>query len=142
MDLTKISEGQFLCDGNRTDTGPSQLTVEIVAEAFASIDFDYKQARLLCDYGIYKVIGLDIRGDTALLDQSYNPVGFYTGNDIVLDASVQCKGLSVPLILFAVRDRVLPKSRAVSVAGERALRKAWRVANGEPSPWWPCPSSA
>ena len=63
-------------------------------------------------------------------------VGFYLSESLALHPDHRRLGLSTPLILAAAPGRSRPVKRTVSESGEKALRKAWKVANGLAcNPW-------
>ncbi len=136
MDLTKISEAEFLCEPNvrvvpQPLIDPHTLAEEIEAHNLSALP-------VLREYNDWKIIRWPLDG-TVLLDAGNELAGYYIGDMLYVFEAARQLGLSVPLVLYAVAERVnLPISRTLTVRGEKALRKAWRVANGlEESPWWP-----
>ena len=132
MDLTKLSEAQFLCDGARTGDMDNPLAFELGLQAIEGLD--HQHARDLGHgYALHQV---SHQSGDFLLVRAGEVVGLYVGESLALHPEHRGRGLSTPLILAAVPHRPLPSKRILSSAGERALRKAWRVANGiEPNPW-------
>lgn len=133
MDLTKISLDAFLC-------GEANTPKSDVPNPFAQI------APMLQDQ-----VGPEIRSlgsgyalhrmkDSAanvLLTASGRIVGCYWNDILSIDDDHQSRGLSVPLILEAIKHRELPKEQKLSAAGKAALKYAWEVANGKRENPWP-----
>jgi hypothetical protein len=131
MDLTKMSLDEFLCN--------SMEDVEASPNAFAAADgaFDLfvgEAVRTLRDgYALHRMA--DQLGNALLLHEGAI-VGFYVGEVLAISTAHTGKSLSVPMILEAVKHRSLPKERKLSLAGRKALTKAWNVANRKvPDPW-------
>lgn len=133
MDLSQLSEAQFLCDGARTVTADNPLAFD---QGLLLIkELGYKFLRDLgSGYELHQVCGEP--GDFVLVKDS-EVVGFYSGQSLALHPQHRGRGLSTPLILAAAPHRSLPSKRTVTAAGERALRRAWRVANNLASNLWP-----
>jgi hypothetical protein len=132
---------EFLCAKNqiRAD-GPNEFTTS--AEEIATILMQemnitsFRQLRVLRTCGDYCIVRLN-ETDTGLIDPDCNLAGYYIGEALVIDQDHRRQDLSIPLILTALPQRPIPNGRKVSAAGEAALRKAWRVANGhENCQWW------
>ncbi|MBX3429982.1 MAG: hypothetical protein KF779_10400 [Hyphomonadaceae bacterium] len=131
MDLTALTEDQFLCGatphGDASAFGFDDLAIAISPFLGASI-------RALRD-GYSLNASTDDPGNVFLLHNG-EIVGFYWTETLLIADAHTGKALSIPLILEAVKARPLPASRKVTHAGHKALRKAWRVANGkEFNPW-------
>jgi hypothetical protein len=135
-----MTEDEFLCTHNITQkpnaTGISAAEMEIlILQQMNAQRFSQFPVVRVC--GNFRIIRL-AEGDTGLIDDQDNLVGYYIGEGLLIDPGPASKqGLSVPLILEALPQRPRPTRRKVSEAGEAALRKAWRVANGkEECKWW------
>lgn len=126
MDLTKIQECEFLCDGNRTITGDTVATFEITKPIVSGLSM-VSIRPLSGGYEIHTIS--EDKKDVAVL-QNGEIVGFYLGELLAVDAKHGYKGLATAMILEAVKHRPLPDRRIVTLSGEKALRRAWRVANG------------
>lgn len=137
MNLTALTEAEFL--GTLTQTGETTGTAAELIEGYGinpAAEFP-----VLRDFSDFRIVSLR-RGDTGLQDSAGTLVGAYIGDIVMIDhhtLPAGVRGASVPLILYAVAQRSTPPhSRIVSPSGEKALRRAWRVANGiEGCPWWP-----
>jgi hypothetical protein len=143
MNVTSMSESEFMCDGHRSVTCGTTASASDIIEAYGLRGRNFP---ILCDYGQWKVVAVNA-ADTALIDINGAMVGIYVGDILIIDYPPhypkELRGLSVPLILFAIKNRKEPSERTLTIAGERALRRAWRVANEqESSRWWPCPSAS
>jgi hypothetical protein len=138
MDLTTMTEAEFLGQGALEQSGPAIYpTPEEMSELVRGASPDLSAYVTLSTCGDYRVIKLGW-GSTGLVDALGKLVGYYVGEGLVIVPPAKGRGLSVPLVLHAVAERSPPKSRKVTSDGEGALRKAWRVANGaDSSPWWP-----
>lgn len=133
MDLTTLSLDDFLCASNCTDSSD-------VINPFSGLEAEFSsrigpQIRLLgMVYSIHEVAHSS--GDTLLLCDG-KVVGFYSGDTLAIADEHQKKGLSVPLILAATRDRPVPTKRMLTQDGKKALTYAWNVANGFVKNPWP-----
>ena len=137
MNVAALTETEFL--GSLTNTGPTTSTASEVIKTYG-ID-PGARFPVLRDYKKFQIVDLS-DGNTGLEDSSGKLVGVYIRDIVIIDHHTlppTVRGASVPLILFAANLRPSPPvSRIVSPEGERALRRAWRVANSiEKSPWWP-----
>lgn len=126
-----MTEGQFLCDGARTEDVENPLAFMLAESAITGLPRAPLRA-LSKDYALEMIAGQP--GDIVLTHHG-KVVGIYLGESLAIEDDQIGKGLSTPMILAAVAARPAPTKRIVSAAGERALRKAWRVANGAPNPW-------
>ncbi len=132
MDLTQLTEAQFLCDGARDGDLDNPLAFSLLEMALENLPLAPVRT-LNADYELHVVVGQP--GDTVMLHKG-EVVGGYLGESLALRDDHQRIGLSTALILAAVPYRPAPIKRTVSNLGEAALRKAWRVANGKaPNPW-------
>jgi hypothetical protein len=135
-----MTEDEFLCAGNITRAPaiyPSATEMApIILEETGRESFSQFDVVRVC--GNFRIIRISAT-NTGLIDDQNNLVGYYIGEGLVIDCGpARGKDLSVPLILEALPQRAIPTERKVSVAGEAALSKAWRVANGkEKCQWWP-----
>jgi hypothetical protein len=139
MNLNDLTEAEFLCDGTLSREPEAFVSMPILAAAIlaATNRSDFSEFQLLQHCGELRIIKLSKLG-CGLVDRDNQLVGAYFDEVLVIDKPARGKGLSVPLILHAIRDLSPPAGRTLSKAGEAALRKAWRVANGlEHSGWWP-----
>ena len=133
MDLAKLSEAVFLCDGARTDNVDNPMAFELGASLV--VESGYHFLRSLRDgYELHQVNG---QHDDIVLVCNGEVVGSYLGESLAVHPAHQRRGLSTPMILAAAPLRPPPCKRIVSVAGEAALRKAWRVANRLAHNLWP-----
>ncbi len=113
-------------------------STEMLFEEYVRIvqnGFEISPAKYLGDgYTLHYMI--DDRSNVVLCKDS-NVVGVYIGEAVVIENHHRRKGLSVPLILLAAQHRSPPKCRKLTMAGEKALTCAWKVANCmAESPWW------
>lgn len=133
MDLTQLTQAQFLCDGARTEDLDNPLAFSLLEMTLQTMTL--VPVRVLnADYELHAVE--DQPGDIVLIHKG-DIVGGYLGESLAIDDDHQDLGLSTALILAAAPHRPAPIKRIVSKAGERALRKAWRVANGQAPNRWP-----
>ncbi|WP_342238106.1 hypothetical protein [Inquilinus sp. OTU3971] len=131
MNLQTISLDQFLCKGASQYASSNQNSFDNLKPALEPL-IGNTIRNLGSGYVLYE---LGAAGNTAL---KYNGsfVGLYYDEVLAIETSHQGKFLSVPLVLDAVIHRQLPSKRILSQAGERALVKAWMVANSRiPNPW-------
>jgi len=133
MDPTQISESDFLCDGNRETASASPTTFDAIAPILKNLRHKYLKD-LGCGYKLHEIVGRS--GDILLLHEG-EIVGCYLDELLAIHNDHRGRELSTPLILAAITERPLPKKRIVSREGERALRKAWNVANGKRASRWP-----
>jgi hypothetical protein len=141
MDLNELTEAEFLCEGTLIREPVAFVSMPVLAAAIlaATNQTHFSKFKVLQNCEEFRIIRLSKLG-CGLVDKDNQLVGAYFEEALVIDKPARGKGLSVPLILHAIRDRSPPAARNLSVAGEGALRKAWRVANGlENSRWWPPP---
>lgn len=133
VDIKQLSEDQFLCEGHITRVPEAMSDFDSLAAMLMGQDLTANT--LLRDLGSWKIVRFG-QSDALLLDDRGNLQGLYIGDALMLGKPALGRGLSVPLILAAVELRPPPTERILTRAGEAALRKAWRVANGkEDSPW-------
>lgn len=132
MDLTKITLDEFLC--HTTEDIPASPD----AFSAAAGSFDDLVGRLIRALGGgYEIHQMDEQPGDVLLLHNGAVVGFYVGDTIAIASGHMRKSLSTPLILEAVKNRLLPDRRTLSEAGRGALTKAWMVANGCIQNPWP-----
>ena len=140
MDLRRLTEAAFLAEQDLSRESPvtGGAADEVEATILAEMELDnLNRLLVLGQYGAYRIIALNST-DTGLIDANDRLVGYYIGEALVIEEKARGQGLSVPLILHAVPNRPVPTRRKLTAAGEAALRKAFRVANGtEENPWWP-----
>lgn len=135
MDLIALTEAEFLCEANLVHHAPAFISAQDFAPMLEGIDLG--SLPVCRENNDWKIVRCSPT-DTLLLTSKNELAGVYIGDALVINECARGQGLSVPLILFAVVERPLPNDRKVTDLGEKALRKAWQVANGlTPSPWWP-----
>jgi hypothetical protein len=140
MNPTDMTEDEFLCahniirESDVSSMSAADMGTTILQENGAQ-SFCHFPVLRVC--GNFRIIRLSAT-DTGLIDDQHNLVGYYIGEGLVIDSGpASGRALSVPLILEALPQRPPPTHRKVSIAGEAALRKAWRVANGKQQcEWW------
>jgi hypothetical protein len=136
----EMTEDEFLCthdiiqQPNANGISASEMGAIILREMNVQSFSGFPILRVCGNFRIIRLAA----GDTGLIDDQDNLVGYYIGEGLLIDPGPASKqGLSVPLILDALPQRPLPTRRKVSEGGEAALRKAWRVANKkEKCTWW------
>jgi hypothetical protein len=132
LDLTKLTLDQFMCTGNA-------VIVPADPDAFLCVKSEIAplvDAQLRILGGGYAIHKMKTGPEDVVLLYRDSPVGCYWGELLAVDSDHQDKKLSVPLILWGVKNRSLPASRKLSCPGKQALEKAWRVANCIiPDPW-------
>ena len=132
MDLTKLSEREFICE-NSLEEAPADPSAFFHVKDILSGMIGTHIRSIGSGYEIYEVAGQP--GDVVLI-LNHEVVGCYFGELLAIDPDHKGKNLSTPLILAAIPNRQPPTERKVSAPGLAALRKAWRVANGlENNPW-------
>ena len=132
MDLTQISEKDFICESNLSRAPANPSSFDNVRDILQSMIGAHVKT-LGNGYEIFEVLN---QSEDLILVFNGAAVGCYFGELLAIDSPHKGKALSVPLILAACPRRNLPTSRKVSEPGEAALRKAWRVANSlETNPW-------
>lgn len=135
MDITKMTEGEFLCDGNRELHSPKPTSPDDFLPLLQEVGYDYERNLPNSAYELHRVRNQP--GDVVLV-HSGHVVGLYVGDVLTIDGNHQGRGLSTPLVLSAIPHRSAPTDRKVTDDGLRALRSAWKVAHGlKASPWWP-----
>jgi hypothetical protein len=140
VDLTQLSEDEFLCTQN-LERAPAVAAISaaemgpLILEETGRPSFAQFETVRSCGEN-FRIIRLSTT-DTGLIDRGGNLVGYYIGEALVIDPGpARGQKLSIPLILDAVPNRPLPGQRKLTPLGENALRAAWRVANGnEDCPW-------
>ena len=135
MDVSKLTEDAFLGTLEHQPEIPDGLHEELEPELTAIVASIGRRLKVYGDgFAIYEINGTD----TVATDKDGKAVGFYTNNALATFGTGRNQGLSTPLILFASERRASPPgSRNVTPSGEVALRRAWRVANGEAHSRWP-----
>ena len=132
MDLTSLTEDEFLCSDNRTLLPADPHAFENIRDLLSSMIGPCIRS-LGSGYAVHHVSNQ--LGDVVLIYQG-KPIGGYLGELLAIDDAHKGKALSVPMVISAVPNRQLPLQRKVSDAGLAALRKSWRVANSiEQNPW-------
>ena len=130
MDLLQLTLDEFLCIDDLEMTSDVPLAFENSVDALPPIGSKIKN---LGPYALHYFSNQS--GNVALLLDCV-PVGFYWGDVLAIDGGHRGKGLSVPMILEAIKERPPPKKRILSCAGRHALAKAWSVANGHAVDSW------
>lgn len=131
MDLEKLTFDEFLC-------GNAEIRKDSLPLAFQGLKDELlhdigEKVRDVEQFALHRM--KSDQGDVVLLYQG-EVAGYYVGEALAIDDKFRCRGLSIPLILEAVKHRPPPTKRQMTEAGKAALTKAWRVANGElPNPW-------
>lgn len=126
MNITELTLDEFLVTNNQISTESNKDAFsfgepsfkDLIGGRIALLQEGFTLHHLSSDYG-----------DVALLHNN-ELVGYYAGEVIAISASYQGRGLSVPMILEAVKMRPLPPKRNLSGAGKAALTAAWKVAHG------------
>lgn len=135
MDLAKVSLQSFMCEPDNFFLEKSEYP-----EAF-----HYGSAQWVDDIGetIWDLGGgyainasLSAGSGDPLATYHGTLVGYYSGEGLAVDDAHWGHGLGPALVITAAPYRNLPPHRRVTAAGDKALRRAWRIANGlDPAPW-------
>jgi hypothetical protein len=137
MNLRQLTEAQFMCDGNSTSAPAVAWAFDEAEPALTPFLGNALPTSASLRQASYELVKMNSgAGDVGLLHAG-TPVGFYCGEALLIDEGFQRRRLSTPLILAAVPQRILPFKRTLSANGEKALRFAWRVANGFCLDPWP-----
>lgn len=135
MNITEMTEGEFLCDGNRELHPPKPTSLDDFLPVLQELGYDYVRNLSSSSYELHQIRNQP--GDMVLVVEG-QVIGLYFGDVLTIDANHRGKGLSTPLVLSAIPYRSAPTDRKVTDDGLRALRSAWKVAHGlKVSPWWP-----
>ena len=137
MDLARLSLDQFLNVTDFPEVDPIRDAFVGDFSSFAEIfePLVREPIRRLSEHYFLAQLDDDL-GDVALMCRN-ELVGFYHGNVLILHDAHQGRGLSIPLILAAVKSRPAPGPRMLTTAGRAALTRAWQVANGLAANPWP-----
>ncbi|MFW7270304.1 hypothetical protein ACMAUO_20505 [Gluconacetobacter sp. Hr-1-5] len=132
MDIKKLTLGDFLCSGEQQDTAVHPDIFSFGAPGFK----DLVGSEIIALKKGYAIHHLNTsHGDVALLHNN-KLVGYYAGEVIAISEDYQGRGLSVPMILEAVKMRPSPQKRNLSPAGRAALTAAWKAAHNQTKNQW------
>lgn len=126
MDLTTMTEAEFLCEPDNCHAADHEPTWETVRFQTKRNTIGPKVADGPCGYTIHQ-FGKG-SGDVVACNAG-EPVGIYYSQILSVNPAHARRGVATAMILAAVINRTMPTARYVSKAGEAALRSAWRVAN-------------
>lgn len=135
MDITKMTEGEFLCDGNCELHPPKPTSLDDYLPVLQEVGYDYVCHLPNSEYELHQVRNQP--GDVVLVLVG-QVIGLYFGDVLTIDDSYRGQGLSTPLVLSAIPYRPAPTNRKLTDDGLGALRNAWKVAHGQKKcRWWP-----
>lgn len=131
MNLTELTEAEFMCSGNIVKTAGAGVGLDqnMLGE------LDLLSLPVLRDLYDWKILAASPT-DALLVNADGELRGVYIGELLMIGCGAEGKGLSTSLILAATANREPPTNRKVTAFGEAALRKAWRVANGLDTNGW------
>jgi hypothetical protein len=111
MNPAEMSEDEFLCSGNLVrepdafvSISAGDMATSILEDTGCQSLREFPVIQVCGDFRIIRLSALD----TGLIDNDCNLVGYYIGEGLFIDDDARGRGLSVPLILAALLNRVCP----------------------------------